>query len=81
MKWFHRALKPEVPAVVAKVKVDREAAEAAVVHAVTAHECAQRQAEAARAAAAGLARVRIRNGFAPAIEESIIRRYLGGTAQ
>ena len=47
---------------------------------IDAHRDAQLQAAQAAEAVARLRASRIRNGFAPVIEESIIRRYLGSTS-
>ena len=59
--------------------VDHSLATAAIQDAVRAHTTAQAQATQAREVVAQLRQVNIRNGFAPAIESTIIRR-LGGAS-
>jgi hypothetical protein len=64
---------PEPPA------VDHSLASAAIDHAIEAHQAAQAQATQAQRIVSELKRVNIRNGFAPAIEASVIRK-LGGAS-
>lgn len=60
--------------------VDHAPAAAAYAAAEQAHVVAERQAHEARVEVAELHTVQIRNGFAPAIEDSILRRLQGRTA-
>jgi hypothetical protein len=60
--------------------VDHALADAALMEAVHAHQQAQAQAQQAKNVVAELKQVNIRNGFAPAIVESVIRKHLGGAA-
>lgn len=73
MKFFRR--KPPMPA--AAPEVDPLESTMDLAQAINAHRDAQAQARAANEAVARLRASRIRNGFAPVIEESILRRYLG----
>ena len=74
--WFKRRKPPEIPA---PEPVDHSLADRAIDNAVNAHREAQAQATQAREVVAELRQVNIRNGFAPAIESTIIRR-LGGAS-
>ena len=76
MKFLHRKI--AAPAHVPEVNPLESAMDLA--QAINAHRDAQAQAEQANEAVARLRASRIRNGFAPVIEESIIRRYLGSTS-
>jgi uncharacterized protein with von Willebrand factor type A (vWA) domain len=60
--------------------VDHSLADAAIQDAVQAHQAAQAQAAEARQVVAELRQVNLRNGFAPAIENSIIQRFKGRPA-
>jgi hypothetical protein len=71
-----RAKPAEIPA---PDPVDHSLASAAIDSAVQAHKEAQVQATQAREVVADLRQVNIRNGFAPAIESTIIRRLGGAT--
>ena len=59
--------------------IDHSQAEAALVHAVDVHRAAQEQRAEAVQVVSELRRVNLRNGFAPAIEASIIRKLGGAT--
>lgn len=77
MRLFRRS-KPQVPDIVHKVKPDPASAADDLSKAVSFRLDAQAQSDHADEAVNRLVQSRIRNGFAPAIEESIIRKYLGG---
>lgn len=75
MKWFKRA-QPKAPNLTSPdpEPLARDLAEAAQMHVM-----AERQAHTAAVAANDLRQVNLRNGFAPAIEASIIRKLGGAT--
>lgn len=83
MKWLRR--RKEIvyppPVVIPDIEVDPVASAMDLAHGMNAQRDAEAQARQAAETVARLRASRIRNGFAPVIEESIIRRYLGGTAQ
>lgn len=72
--WLRRKRRQPLPEL---EPVDHSMSSAAIDDAVQAHRAAQEQATQAREVVADLQRVNLRNGFAPAIEASIIQR-LGG---
>ena len=76
MKLFQRrrTKRPELPTL---EPVDHSLADAAIHHAVEAHQAAQAQAAEAREVVAELRQVNLRNGFAPAIEKSVLQRFQG----
>jgi signal transduction histidine kinase len=76
MKLFqrHRTKRPKLPEM---ETVDHSLATAAIDHAVEAHQAAQAQATEARQVVAELRQVNLRNGFAPAIEKSVLQRFQG----
>lgn len=76
--WFRRK-RSSPPVIPAPDPVDHSLADAAIESAVEAHAAAQMQATQAREVVAELRRVNLRNGFAPAIESTIIRRLGGAT--
>lgn len=76
--FFRR--KPGVPPVVNEVRPDPSAASEDLSKASALHQSAKNQAAQADEVVFKLARSRVRNGFAPAIEESIMHKYLGGSA-
>lgn len=78
MRFFRRRI--VTPPVVHEVSVDPEAANRELSKAATLHQSAQVQADVADAVVTKLVQSRIRNGFAPAIEDSIMKRHLGGMA-
>jgi signal transduction histidine kinase len=69
-----RTRSPDLPELEA---VDHSLATAAIDHAVEAHQAAQAQATEARQVVDELRRVNLRNGFAPAIEKSVLQRFQG----
>lgn len=74
-KFLARRLEvPEPPT------VDHSLASAAIDHAIEAHKAAQEQATQAQRVVAELRQVNLRNGFAPAIEQSVIQRFQGRPA-
>lgn len=77
MKWFQRRLQAPVPPLVEEVKVDPLEATMDLARAMNSAREAQAQSAQAHEAVSRLTASRIRNGFAPVIEDSIIRRYLG----
>lgn len=76
---FFRSRRAKPPEIHAPEPVDHSLATAAIENAVQAHKDAQVQATQAREVVADLRQVNIRNGFAPAIESTIIRRLGGAT--
>lgn len=76
MKLFprQRTKNPGLPQLEA---VDHSLADAAIHDAVKAHQAAQAQAVEARQVVDELRKVNFRNGFAPAIEKSILQRFQG----
>lgn len=80
MKWFKWKAAPPIPPIVEQVNVNQEESTMDLAHAMNASREARVQAVQAHEVVARLTASRIRNGFAPVIEESIIRRHLGGTA-
>lgn len=78
--WFtnlrNKAAEWHVPAM---DPVDNTDAEAALEHAMETHRAAQEQRVQATQAVSELRQVNIRNGFAPAIEASIVRKLGGAT--
>lgn len=76
MRFFRRRKREYHPDSV--VKVDHEEAVNDLTKAVSFRLDAQVQAVQADEAVGKLSRSLIRNGFAPAIEESVIRKYMGG---
>lgn len=83
MKWLRRKNTPVYPAPlhIPEVEVDPLESAMDLAQGMNARRDAQAQAAQAAEAVARLKASRIRNGFAPVIEESIIRHYLGGAAQ
>jgi hypothetical protein len=75
MKWFKRS-QPTAPRLTTPdpEPLAKDLAEAAQMHVI-----AERQAHTAAIAVHDLRQVNIRNGFAPAIEASIIRKLGGAT--
>ena len=78
MRLFWR--RPPLPPAVEAVTVDQEAAERDLSKVEAFQRSAQDQSAQADAVVSRLVESRIRNGFAPAIEESIMHKYLGGAA-
>jgi hypothetical protein len=74
--WFRRKHASPPPA---PEPIDHTLAASFIKDAVQAHQAAQEQATQARQAVAELRQVNIRNGFAPAIESTIIQRLGGAT--
>ena len=80
MNWFRRKTQPPVPPAVVQATVDPLESTRDLAGSMNAHRDAQVQAAQAHEAVSRLKESRIRNGFAPVIEESIIRRYLGSAS-
>ena len=81
MKWFRRKAEEfyPPPIEIVDVEVDQLGSTIDLARGMNARRDAELQAREARAAVASLRASRVRNGFAPVIEESIIRRHLGST--
>jgi hypothetical protein len=81
VNWFKRKPASVYPPPVTILEANVDPLESAMdlALAINAHRDAQAQAAQAAQAVARLRASRLRNGFAPVIEDSIIRRYLGST--
>lgn len=77
MKWFRDRLRPPAPKVSAPPLDPLESA-MDLAQAMNLRHDAKALDASASAVVGRLAESRIRNGFAPAIEASIIKRHLGG---
>lgn len=77
MKLF-RFMRPPIPPIVEESKVDHDAAVRDLAKAVNTVRIIQGMDGEAQDVVDRLVRSRVRNGFAPVIESSIINRHLGG---
>lgn len=77
MKLFRRN-RPTVPSIVEESKVDRQDAMRDLARAALVTKAVQVQDGEAQDVVDRLVRSRVRNGFAPLIEASIINRHIGG---
>lgn len=80
MNWFKRKRETVYPApvVIHEAHVDPMESAMDLAQGINARRDAQAQAAQALEVVARLKASRIRNGFAPVIEESILRRYMLG---
>lgn len=80
MKWLSRKLRAPLPDIVKDVKVDPLESTMDLARAMNTRRDAETQGAHAHEVVNRLAESRIRNGFAPVIEQTIIRRYLGSAS-
>lgn len=80
MNWFKRKTQPSIPPALGPAALDPLESTLDLARSMNAHRDAEAQAAQAHEAVSRLKESRIRNGFAPVIEESIIRRYLGSAS-